>query len=160
MLRAAYSYTLALLRIRMTFLPWEPDMNLTYAGPERSLSLSPETPIVFVVDGDAGVRESLDLLVRSAGFRVRTAASAEEFLASAPTTAPCCLLVELCLPGLSGLELQKRLFDRTEIPVIFMSARIDIQGAVQAMKAGALEFLTKPFVGDVLLHAIRRAFER
>jgi FixJ family two-component response regulator len=142
------------------FSPWESRMNLTYAATARSLSKSGETPIVFVVDSDAAVRESLELLSRAAGFRVRTAASAEEFLASPRVTAPCCLVMDLRLPGLSGLELQQRVSDRTEMPVIFMSAHVDIQATVQAMKAGALEFLIKPSVGDVLMHAIRHAVER
>jgi FixJ family two-component response regulator len=115
---------------------------------------------VFVVDSDASVRESLEWLIRSAGWQPRMAASAEEFLACPRTPAPCCLLVELRLPGLSGLDLQRLVFDRTEMPVIFLSGHVDISATVQAMKAGAFEFLTKPFVGDVLLHAIRHAIER
>lgn len=135
-------------------------MNITHARPVCSSSRSPETPIVYVVDSDAAVREALELLIRSAGFQARTAASAEEFLASPRVAAPCCLVVELRLPGWSGLELQRSVGERTEMPVIFLSAHVDIQATVQAMKAGALEFLTKPFVGDVLMHAIRHAIER
>ena len=135
-------------------------MNITHVGSVRGLPTSSETPTVFVVDGDPSVRESLELLIRSAGLRVRTAASAEEFLSAPLATGPCCLVVELRLPGMSGLELQKQVSDRTELPVIFVSAHVDISATVQAMKAGALEFLTKPSVGDVLLHAIRHAIER
>ncbi len=135
-------------------------MNFKYASSVRSSSRCSESPLVFVVDSDASIRESLELLIRPAGWRVRTAASAEEFLAGSRAAAPSCLLVELRLPGMSGLELQRRVFDRPELPVIFMSGHIDIPATVQAMKAGAFEFLTKPFVGDVLLHAIRHAIER
>lgn len=134
--------------------------DLTHASQALGWPQFPETPIVFVVDSDAAVRESLELLIRSAGWRAQTPASAEEFLAHPRVTAPNCLLMELHLPGLSGLELQERVIDRTEVPVIFVSACADIRATVQAMKAGACEFLLKPFVGDVLLHAIRYAIER
>ena len=135
-------------------------MNYTSACSIRSSSRAPETPVVFVVDSDAAVRESLEELIRSAGWQPRTAASAEQFLAGPRVSAPSCLLVELRLPGLSGLDLQRLVLDRTEMPVMFMSGHVDIPATVQAMRSGALEFLTKPFVGDVLLHAIRHAIER
>ena len=135
-------------------------MNFRHACPVRSSSKSLEAPIVFIVDGDASVREALDALVRSAGWQPRTACSAEEFLARPRAMTPSSLLVELNLPGLSGLELQKLVLDRLEMPIIFMSNRTDVQATVQAMKAGAFEFLTKPLAGDVMLYAIRQAIER
>lgn len=135
-------------------------MNLSCTSPGRSVSTSAETPIVYVVDDDAAVREALELLIRCAGWQTRTAASAEEFLARPRSTTSSCLLAELQLPGLSGLELQKLVFDRAEMPVIFMSHHADVQATVQAMKAGAFEFLTKPFVPEVLLTTIRQALER
>jgi FixJ family two-component response regulator len=116
--------------------------------------------VVFVVDSDAAAREGLARLIRSAGWQVVTAASAEEFLARPSVKAAHCLLLELELPGLSGLDLQRRVVERVEMPIIFMSRRADIQATVQAMKQGAFEFLTKPLVGDVLLEAIRDAIER
>jgi FixJ family two-component response regulator len=118
-----------------------------------------ETPIVYVVDGDAASRETLELTIRSAGWQPRMAGSAEEFLTRPRTMTPSCLLAEQRLPGLSGLELQRLVLDRTEMPVIFLSAHADVQVTVQAMKAGAREFLTKPFVRDVLLNAIGDAIE-
>ena len=118
------------------------------------------TPIVFVVDDDVSVRESLDLLIKTAGWRARTFASAWEFLSSAPSTVPCCLVLDVTLPGLNGLELQQQLAERTEMPIIFISGYGDVPMTVRAMKAGAIEFLTKPFKDDVLLNAIRGAIER
>jgi FixJ family two-component response regulator len=118
-----------------------------------------ETPIVYVVDSDTSAREALELTLRSAGWQPRMAGSAEEFLTRPRTMTPSCLLVEQRLPGLSGLDLQRLVFDRTEMPVIFLSAHADVQVTVQAMKAGALEFLTKPLVRDVLLNAIGDAIE-
>ena len=135
-------------------------MNFKYTRQVRSPSKSPEAPIVFIVDHDASAREGLELLIRSAGWQPRTDSSAEEFLARPRATTPSCLLLDLNLPGLSGLELQKLVLDRTEMPIIFLSSHADVQATVQAMKAGAFEFLTKPFAGDVLLHAIRAAIER
>jgi FixJ family two-component response regulator len=135
-------------------------MNLRYTCPIRTSSKPSETPIVFIVDDDVAVREALESLVRAAGWQPRTATSAEEFLACPRAMTPSCLLVELNLPAMSGLELQKLVCDRTEMPVIFMSNRADIHSTVQAMKAGALEFLTKPFVADLPLLAIQYALER
>jgi FixJ family two-component response regulator len=134
-------------------------MNLRYTCPARSSSQSAEIPIVFVVDADASVRAALEVLVRSAGWQARAYPTAEEFLARARAVSPNCLLTELSLPGLSGLELQKLVLDRVEMPIIFLSSSSDVQATVRAMKAGAFEFLTKPFVSDVLLHAIRTAIE-
>ena len=136
-------------------------MNLTYARTVHSTSRpAPETPIVYIVDSDATTRESLEGLIRSAGWQTRTAASAAEFLALPSVSAPSCLLVELHLPGSSGLELQRVVADRCEMPVIFMSGRVDITATVQAMKAGAFEFLQKPITGHEMLEAIGHAIER
>ena len=135
-------------------------MTPRYTCPAGNPSKATDTPVVFVVDGDRSIREALDVLIRSAGCQPRTAASAEEFLARPRVMAPSCLLVELQLPGLTGLGLQRLLLDRTELPVIFMTEHIDVRATVEAMKRGALEFLTKPLVGDVLLTAIRHAIER
>ena len=115
--------------------------------------------IVFVVDDDVSVRESLELLIRSAGWQPKTFASAQEFLARPRPAVPCCLVLDVTLPGLNGLELQRQLAGRTEMPIIFITGHGDVPMTVQAMKAGAVEFLTKPFKDDVLLDAIRGAIE-
>ena len=117
-------------------------------------------PIVFVVDDDVSVRESLELLIRTEGWEAETFASAQEFLARPRPTVPSCLVLDVTLPGLDGLQLQQRLGDRTEMPIIFITGHVDVQMSVRAMKAGAVEFLTKPFQSDVLLDAIRGAIER
>src|SRR6516162_4271110 len=135
-------------------------MTPRYTCPAGNPCKFTDTPVVFVVDGDPSSRDALDVLIRSAGCLPRTAASAEEFLARPRVMAPGCLLVELHLPGLTGLGLQRLVSDRTEMPIIFMSEQIDVPAAVEAMKGGALEFLTKPLVRDVLLTAIRHAIER
>ena len=116
--------------------------------------------IVFVVDDDVSVRESLELLIRTAGWSPETFASAQEFLSHPHPTVPCCLVLDVTLPGLSGLELQEQLADRTDMPIIFITGHGDVPMTVQAMKAGAVEFLTKPFDDAVLLDAIRGAIER
>jgi FixJ family two-component response regulator len=119
------------------------------------------TPIVFVVDDDISVRESLELLIRSEGWQPETFASAQEFLAHPRKLAPSCLVLDVSLPGLNGLDLQKRVaVERIEMPIIFITGHGNVPMTVQAMKAGAVEFLTKPFSGDVLLSAIRNAIER
>ena len=119
------------------------------------------TPIVFVVDDDISVRESLELLIRSAGWEPQTCASAREFLARPRVLAPSCLILDVSLPDLNGLELQQRIAaDRVDMPIIFITGHGDVPMTVQAMKAGAVEFLTKPFDDDVLLSAIRHAIER
>jgi len=130
-------------------------------GDESSPSpFSRPTPIVFVVDDDVSVRESLELLIRSAGWRVETFASAQEFLAHPRVNAPSCLVLDVTLPDLNGLDLQKRVaVDRTDMPIIFITGNGDVPMTVQAMKAGAVEFLTKPFGDDVLVNAIRHAIE-
>ena len=123
--------------------------------------MSHATPIVFVVDDDVSVRESLELLIRSAGWQPETFASAQEFLARPRVLAPSCLVLDVALPDLNGLDLQKRVaVDRIDMPIIFITGYGDVPMTVQAMKAGAVEFLTKPFGDDVLLSAIRHAIER
>src|SRR6266446_6321089 len=118
----------------------------------RSSSMSHATPIVFVVDDDVSVRESLELLIRSEGWQPETFASAQEFLARPRVLVPSCLVLDVSLPGLNGLDLQKRIAaDRIDMPIIFITGYGDIPMSVQAMKAGAIEFLTKPFGDDVLL---------
>ncbi len=118
------------------------------------------TPIVFVVDDDVSVRESLELLLRTAGWQPETFTSAQEFLSRPRAALPCCLVLDVTLPGLNGLELQQQLAERTDMPIIFITGHGDVPMTVQAMKAGAVEFLTKPFKDDVLLDAIRSAIER
>jgi FixJ family two-component response regulator len=118
------------------------------------------TSIVFVVDDDVSVRESLELLIRTAGWKPETFASAQEFLCRPRPSAPSCLVLDVTLPGLSGLELQEQLAGRTDMPIIFITGHGDVPMTVQAMKAGAVEFLTKPFNDTVLLDAIRGAIER
>src|SRR5580700_3723263 len=126
-----------------------------------SSPMSPATPIVFVVDDDVSVRESLELLIRCQGWQPETFESAQEFLNRPPALVPSCLLLDISLPGLNGLDLQKRVaVERTDMPVIFITGHRDVPMTVQAMKAGAVEFLTKPFSDEVLLTAIRQALER
>lgn len=118
-------------------------------------------PTVFVVDDDISVRESLELLIQSAGWRPETHASAQEFLLRPRLAGPCCLVLDVSLPDLSGLEVQLRISgDRTGMPIIFITGHGDVPTSVRAMKAGAVEFLTKPFDDEVLLEAIRHALER
>jgi FixJ family two-component response regulator len=118
-------------------------------------------PIVFVVDDDVSVRESLELLIRFAGWQPETFASAKEFLARPRVLTPCCLVLDVSLPDLDGLDLQTRMAaDRSDMPIIFITGHGDIPMSVRAMKAGAVEFLTKPFRDDVLLNGIRSAIER
>jgi len=118
------------------------------------------TPIVFVVDNDVSVRESLRSLIEESGWKPRMFASAKEFLAEPRVHAPTCMVLDVALPGLSGLDLQKLVADRTDMPVIFLTGHGDVEMTVQAMKAGAVEFLTKPFRADVLIGAIREALDR
>jgi len=120
-----------------------------------------DAPIVFVVDDDISVRESLESLIRVAGWEPQVFASATEFLAHPRALAPSCLVLDVSLPDLSGLELQKHIAsDRIEMPIIFITGHGDVPMTVSAMKAGAVEFLTKPFSDDVLLAAIQNALER
>ena len=125
-----------------------------------SLSMAIAKPIVFVVDDDAWVRESLETLIQDEGWKSETFATAQEFLDRPRAFTPSCLVLDISLPGLNGLELQKRLAVRTDLPIIFITGHGDIPMSVGAMKAGAVEFLTKPFNDEVLLTAIRQALER
>jgi FixJ family two-component response regulator len=123
--------------------------------------MSQPEPVVFVVDDDISVRESLELLLRHEGLNVETFVSAQDFLNRPGASAASCLVLDVSLPGLNGLDLQKRVaVDRHEMPIIFITGHGDIPMTVQAMKAGAAEFLTKPFSDEVLLKAIRNALER
>jgi FixJ family two-component response regulator len=123
--------------------------------------MSHTTPIVFVVDDDISVRESLEALIRCEGWQPETFASAREFLSHPRVLSPSCLVLDVNLPDLNGLDLQKRVAsDRIDMPIIFITGYGDVPMTVQAMKAGAVEFLTKPFGDDVLLNAIRHAIER
>lgn len=122
---------------------------------------SQQQPIVFVVDDDVSVRESLELLIKFAGWQPEIFASAEEFLTHPRTITPSCLVLDVSLPDLNGLELQKLIAsERTDMPIIFITGHGDVPMTVQAMKAGAVEFLTKPFDDEILLSAIRHAIER
>jgi FixJ family two-component response regulator len=123
--------------------------------------MSHATPIVFVVDDDVSVRESLELLIRCEGWQPETFESAQEFLTRPRPSVPSCLVLDVSLPGLNGLDLQKRVaVERADMPIIFITGHADIPMSVQAMKAGAVEFLTKPFGDEELLSAIRQAIER
>ena len=118
------------------------------------------TPVVFVVDDDVSVRESLELLLNSVGWRSQTFASAQAFLSCPRVAVPHCLILDVRIPGLSGLDLQQQLTARTDMPIIFITGYGDVPMTVKAMKAGAVEFLTKPFNDGVLLTAIRHALDR
>jgi FixJ family two-component response regulator len=132
--------------------------NATYSSASRA---SNDAPIVFVVDDDVSVRESLELRIEAEGWRPETFASAQEFLARPRPLVPSCLVLDVALPDVNGLDLQKRVaVDRSDMPVIFITGYGDVPITVQAMKAGAIEFLTKPFRDDVLVSAIRHALER
>jgi FixJ family two-component response regulator len=122
--------------------------------------VTPPTPIVFVVDDDVSVRESLEALIGLEGWQVETFASAEAFLSRPRGFAPSCLVLDVSLPDLNGLDLQKRLAGRDDMPIIFITGYGDVPMTVQAMKAGAVEFLMKPFNDETLLNAIRQAIER
>ena len=147
----------------ITAIPGQPPISLARIlghGLESRTS-SQGTPIVFVVDDDASVRESLEVLIRCEGWQPEIFASAQEFLACPRALVPSCLVLDVSLPGLNGLDLQKLVaVERTDMPVIFITGLIDVSMAVQAMKAGAVEFLTKPFGDASLLGAIRQALER
>ena len=124
------------------------------------MSHSAPVPIVFVVDDDNSVRESLDRLIRGCGWQAKTLASAEAFLALPPVPSPSCLVLDLMLPGLSGLDLQRLLGDRIELPIIFITDVMDVPMTVQVMKAGAVELLMKPICEEALLGAVRYALDR
>jgi FixJ family two-component response regulator len=123
--------------------------------------MSHDIPIVFVVDDDVSVRESLELLIRCAGWEPETFASAQEFLSRPRVRGPSCMVLDVGLPDINGLDLQTRVAaDRTDMPIIFITGNGDVPMTVRAMKAGAVEFLTKPFGDEVLLSAIQSAIER
>jgi len=123
--------------------------------------MSEAQPIIFVVDDDLSMRTSTERLVRSAGFTVKTFGSAAEFLASPRPDGPACLVLDVRLPGQSGLDLQRELTaSGVEIPIVFMTGHGDIPMSVRAMKAGAVEFLTKPYRKKALLDAIHASIER
>jgi len=127
---------------------------------DREMEGDPK-PVVFVVDDDVSVRESLELLIRTAGWVPQTFASAREFLSRAPVPAPGCLVLDVHLPDLNGLDLQERVAaDRNDLPIILITGYGDVPMTVRAMKAGAVEVLTKPFRDDVLLGAIAQAIAR
>jgi FixJ family two-component response regulator len=134
---------------------------LSDVGNESRAPVTPnDAPVVFVVDDDVSVRESLELLILSAGLQPETFASAEDFLARSRSDGPSCLVLDVTLPNLNGLDLQERIVDRVDMPIIFITGYGDVPTTVRAMKAGAVEFLTKPFGDDVLLNAIEQAIER
>lgn len=123
--------------------------------------MPPASPVVFVVDDDISIRESLEMLIQHEGWEVETFVSAQEFLARPRDLAPSCLILDISLPGLNGLELQKRVaVERRDMPIIFITGHGDIPMTVQAMKAGAVEFLTKPLRDELLVNAIRSALDR
>jgi len=130
------------------------------AGRIGVVTMPDVTAIVFVVDDDISVRESLELLITHAGWQPETFASARDFLSRPRAAVPCCLVLDVTLPGLNGLDLQQQLAGRTEMPIVFITGHGDVPMTVRAMKAGAVEFLTKPFDDDVLLDAIRQAIDR
>jgi FixJ family two-component response regulator len=122
---------------------------------------SPDTPLVFIVDADVSVRESLELLIQASGWEPETFATAQEFLGRPRSLVPSCLVCDIGLPDLNGLDLQKRIAeDRPDTPVILITGHGDVSMSVRAMKAGAVEFLVKPFSGEVLVRAIEQALER
>ena len=139
--------------------PYTVSPSIAARGVE-AISMPDVADIVFVVDDDVSVRESLELLLKGAGWQPRIFESAQRFLDYPRATVPSCLVLDVTLPGLNGLELQKQLADRTDMPIIFITGYGDVPMSVQAMKAGAVEFLTKPLKDDVLLDAIRGAIER
>src|SRR5215475_8202187 len=139
-----------------------------YVGSMRELEDKPRVPsdsqprpIVFIVDDDVSVRESLELLIQHAGWQPETFASATSFLQRSRVDVPSCLLLDVSLPDLNGLELQQRIAeDRADMPIIFITGYGDVPMTVRAMKAGAVEFLTKPLDGDALLSAISHALDQ
>jgi FixJ family two-component response regulator len=137
------------------------DAAIRFATGLRSCSMARAIPIVFVVDDDISIRESLESLIARAGWRPQLFGSAQEFLASPRPASPSCLVLDVNLPDLNGLVLQERIVgERAGMPIIFLTGYGDIPMSVQAMKAGAVEFLTKPFAPEVLVISIRSALER
>ena len=133
----------------------------TTEGDVGTPQMSGPLPVVFVVDDDISVRESLELLIRTSGWQAELFESAQQFLFCPKADTPSCLILDVNLPGLNGLDLQKKIAaDRADMPIIFITGYGDVPTTVRAMKAGAVEFLTKPFSEDVLLNAIQNALER
>jgi FixJ family two-component response regulator len=133
----------------------------TPVSESRSAAAAGALSTVFVVDDDVSVRESLESLIRCAGWHPEVFESAQEFLSRPRLHSPTCLVLDVTLPGLTGLDLQNRIAgDRVDMPIIFITGNGDIPMTVRAMKAGAMEFLTKPVDGEVLLSAIRNALSR
>jgi FixJ family two-component response regulator len=138
-------------------------MSLAYALRSElgSAPMQVASPIVFVVDDDVSVRESLELLIQNEGWQAETFASAQEFLERPRVAHPSCLVLDVSLPGLNGLDLQQQVSsERNDLPIIFITGHGDIPMTVRAMKGGAVEFLTKPFNDEVLLKAVRQALDR
>jgi FixJ family two-component response regulator len=131
--------------------------DVTHARTRASIA----PPVVFVVDDDVSVRESLESMIEASGWQPETFASGQEFLARPRPVVPSCLILDIAPPDVSSLDLQKRVAaDRSDMPIIFITACGDIPTSVQAMKAGAIEFLIKPFADDVMVGAIEHALER
>jgi len=131
------------------------------ANPVKEVFPMSRTPIVYVVDADISIRESVEALIRTAGWQAETFASARDFLSRPRISVPSCLILDAFLPDMTGLELQERIgAERSGMPIIFLSGRCDVQTTVKAMKAGAMEFMVKPFDPEVLLNAIRQAIKR
>jgi RNA polymerase sigma factor (sigma-70 family) len=123
--------------------------------------MSSAVPVVFIIDDDAGVRAAMQRLLKSVGLRSEAFAAAQDFLQRTPPDGPSCIILDVRLPGISGLELQRKLIDKDiHTPIIFITAHGDIPMTVRAMKSGAVEFLTKPFRDQDLLDAIQQALER
>jgi FixJ family two-component response regulator len=146
---------------RLSMAGTKPRIRQRQRHPKRSeANMSDARPIVYVVDDDISVRESLEALISTAGWEPRTFASAQEFLNRARAPGPSCLVLDVNLPDLSGLELQGRIADdRLNMPIIMMTGYGDVPMTVRAMKAGAVEFLTKPFAEEALLGAIDNAID-
>lgn len=134
--------------------------NVSSAARDIDVTCSDVTPLVFVVDDELSVRESLELLMGTEGWRVETFASAADFVSRSRATVPCCLVLDIRLPGLDGLEVQRQLAARADVPIVFLTGYGDVATTVHAMKAGACDFLTKPVQNDALVAAIREALER
>ena len=145
---------------RWTMVPPYAEKSTTGARSIEVVTMRDFRSIVFVIDDDVSVRESLELLIHSAGWRAETFESGQEFLSRPRVAVPCCLLLDVTLPGPNGLELQQQLAERTDMPIVFITGHGDIPMTVRAMKAGAIEFLTKPLRDDLLVNAIRSALER
>lgn len=151
------------MSVTSTGFPGEHELSIAPAVSHSfGFSQTPQsTPVVFVVDKDESVRESLEALISCEGWQAQTFASAEEFLAFSWALVPSCMVLDVTLPGFSGLELQQRVaIERPDMPIIFVTAKRDVRITVQAMKAGALEFFMKPFREDALLSSIREALGR